>query len=85
MQKRGTSGEHTAAVDDVYDISNAARLKKSEVLVSLDFYITCYHCFHGPNSVCVRARARECVRARARARVYVCLHVWLIVKQEPIK
>ncbi|KAK2194005.1 hypothetical protein NP493_3g02057 [Ridgeia piscesae] len=30
MQKRGTSGEHTAAVDDVYDISNAARLKKSE-------------------------------------------------------
>lgn len=31
MQKRGTSGEHTEAVDDVYDISNAARLKKSEV------------------------------------------------------
>jgi creatine kinase len=30
MQKRGTAGEHTAAVDDVYDISNAARLKYSE-------------------------------------------------------
>jgi len=30
MQKRGTSGEHTDAVDDVYDISNRARLKKSE-------------------------------------------------------
>nr|AAM10823.1 lombricine kinase [Urechis caupo]3JPZ_A Chain A, Lombricine kinase [Urechis caupo]3JPZ_B Chain B, Lombricine kinase [Urechis caupo]3JQ3_A Chain A, Lombricine kinase [Urechis caupo] len=30
LQKRGTGGEHTAAVDDVYDISNAARLKKSE-------------------------------------------------------
>lgn len=30
MQKRGTAGEHTEAVDDVYDISNAARLKKSE-------------------------------------------------------
>ena len=31
LQKRGTGGEHTAAVDDVYDISNRARLKKSEV------------------------------------------------------
>ena len=31
LQKRGTGGEHTEAVDDVYDISNAARLKKSEV------------------------------------------------------
>jgi len=31
MQKRGTAGEQTEAVDDVYDISNAARLKKSEV------------------------------------------------------
>lgn len=30
LQKRGTAGEHTAAVDDVYDISNRARLKKSE-------------------------------------------------------
>jgi len=30
LQKRGTGGEHTAAVDDVYDISNRARLKKSE-------------------------------------------------------
>jgi creatine kinase len=30
MQKRGTAGEHTAAVDDVYDISNAARLKLTE-------------------------------------------------------
>ncbi|KAK2194004.1 hypothetical protein NP493_3g02080 [Ridgeia piscesae] len=30
MQKRGTSGEHTEAVDDVYDLSNAARLKKTE-------------------------------------------------------
>ena len=36
MQKRGTAGEHTEAVDDVYDISNAARLKKSEV--------SCYAC-----------------------------------------
>jgi len=27
---RGTGGEHTAAVDDVYDVSNRARLKKSE-------------------------------------------------------
>lgn len=32
MQKRGTAGEHTDAVDDVYDISNAARLKKTEVI-----------------------------------------------------
>ena len=31
LQERGTGGEHTAAVDDVYDISNRARLKKSEV------------------------------------------------------
>ncbi|KAK2154013.1 hypothetical protein LSH36_279g03079 [Paralvinella palmiformis] len=30
LQKRGTAGEHTAAVDDIYDISNAARLKSSE-------------------------------------------------------
>jgi creatine kinase len=30
LQKRGTGGEHTEAVDDVYDISNRARLKKSE-------------------------------------------------------
>lgn len=30
MQKRGTAGEHTAAVDDTYDLSNAARLKKTE-------------------------------------------------------
>nr|BAE16473.1 taurocyamine kinase [Arenicola brasiliensis] len=30
MQKRGTAGEHTAAVDDVYDLSNAARLKSTE-------------------------------------------------------
>jgi len=30
LQKRGTGGEHTAAVDDVYDVSNRARLKKSE-------------------------------------------------------
>eukprot|EP00914_Ancora_sagittata_P013174 GHVO01025657.1.p1 GENE.GHVO01025657.1~~GHVO01025657.1.p1 ORF type:complete len:407 (+),score=80.05 GHVO01025657.1:72-1223(+) len=30
LQKRGTGGEHTAAVDDVYDISNRARLKRSE-------------------------------------------------------
>jgi len=30
LQERGTGGEHTAAVDDVYDISNRARLKKSE-------------------------------------------------------
>jgi len=30
LQARGSSGEHTAAVDDVYDISNRARLKKSE-------------------------------------------------------
>ena len=33
LQKRGTSGEHTDAVDAVYDISNAARLKKSEVRI----------------------------------------------------
>lgn len=31
LQWRGTGGEHTAAVDNVYDISNRARLKKSEV------------------------------------------------------
>jgi len=30
LQMRGTGGEHTAAVDDVYDVSNRARLKKSE-------------------------------------------------------
>jgi len=30
LQWRGTGGEHTEAVDSVYDISNAARLKKSE-------------------------------------------------------
>nr|BDA39158.1 taurocyamine kinase [Thoracophelia sp. 1 KU-2021] len=30
MQPRGTAGEHTEAVDSVYDISNSARLKKSE-------------------------------------------------------
>ena len=32
LQPRGTGGEHTAAIDDVYDVSNRARLKKSEVL-----------------------------------------------------
>ena len=31
LQARGTGGEHTAAVDDVYDISNRARLKLTEV------------------------------------------------------
>jgi len=30
LQQRGTGGEHTDAVDDVYDVSNRARLKKSE-------------------------------------------------------
>jgi len=30
MQKRGTAGEHTDAVDDVYDLSNSARLKNTE-------------------------------------------------------
>ncbi|KAK2194003.1 hypothetical protein NP493_3g01064 [Ridgeia piscesae] len=30
LQKRGTAGEHTDAVDDVYDLSNSARLKKNE-------------------------------------------------------
>jgi creatine kinase len=30
LQKRGTGGEHTEAVDDVYDVSNRARLKQSE-------------------------------------------------------
>jgi creatine kinase len=30
LQDRGTGGEHTEAVDDIYDISNRARLKKSE-------------------------------------------------------
>nr|BDA39157.1 opheline kinase [Thoracophelia sp. 1 KU-2021] len=30
LQMRGTGGEHTAAVDDVYDISNRARLKCTE-------------------------------------------------------
>ncbi|KAK2154015.1 hypothetical protein LSH36_279g03125 [Paralvinella palmiformis] len=30
LQWRGTAGEHTEAVDSVYDISNSARLKKSE-------------------------------------------------------
>jgi len=30
LQPRGTGGEHTAAIDDVYDVSNRARLKKSE-------------------------------------------------------
>ena len=31
LESRGTGGEHTTNVDDVYDISNRARLKKSEV------------------------------------------------------
>ena len=31
LQHRGTGGEHTAAIDDVYDISNRARLKKTEL------------------------------------------------------
>jgi len=31
LQARGTGGEHTAAVDDVYDISNRARLKLTEL------------------------------------------------------
>ena len=31
MQPRGTGGEHTEAIDSVYDISNSARLKKTEV------------------------------------------------------
>ena len=31
LQKRGSAGEHTAAVDDIYDLSNKARLKKTEV------------------------------------------------------
>ena len=31
LQKRGTAGEHTEAVDDIYDLSNAARLKSTEV------------------------------------------------------
>ena len=31
MQKRGSAGEHTDAVDDIYDLSNAARLKNTEV------------------------------------------------------
>jgi len=35
LQSRGTGGEHTAAVDDVYDISNRARLKKSEVTINV--------------------------------------------------
>jgi len=30
LQKRGSAGEHTAAVDDIYDLSNKARLKKTE-------------------------------------------------------
>jgi len=30
LQWRGTAGEHTEAVDSVYDISNSARLKKTE-------------------------------------------------------
>lgn len=30
LQWRGTAGEHTDAVDSVYDISNSARLKKTE-------------------------------------------------------
>jgi len=30
MQPRGTGGEHTEAVDSVYDVSNSARLKKNE-------------------------------------------------------
>jgi creatine kinase len=30
LQWRGTAGEHTDAVDSIYDISNAARLKKTE-------------------------------------------------------
>ena len=31
LQKRGSAGEHTDAVDDTFDLSNAARLKKTEV------------------------------------------------------
>jgi len=30
LQWRGTAGEHTDAVDSIYDISNSARLKKTE-------------------------------------------------------
>lgn len=30
LQWRGTAGEHTEAVDSIYDISNSARLKKTE-------------------------------------------------------
>ena len=37
LQKRGTGGEHTDAVDFVYDLSNSARLKKTEVII-----ISCY-------------------------------------------
>ena len=32
LQKRGTAGEHTDVIDNTYDISNAERLGKSEVL-----------------------------------------------------
>ena len=35
LQWRGTAGEHTEAVDSVYDISNSARLKKSEVRMTV--------------------------------------------------
>ena len=41
FQKRGTGGEDTDAVDDVYDISNKARIKKTEVhnIVHWYFYL----------------------------------------------
>ena len=46
LQKRGTGGEHTEAVDDVYDISNAARLKKSEVS-----FLACATCTMSSNNI----------------------------------
>ena len=42
LQARGTGGEHTAAIDDVYDISNRARLKKTEVITIIIIDITYY-------------------------------------------
>ena len=43
LAKRGTGGESSLAEDSVYDVSNIARLGKSEVIIFLwqKFYVLC--------------------------------------------
>ena len=47
LQKRGTGGEHTDAVDFVYDLSNSARLKKTEVIITNCYHIYIKHIYYG--------------------------------------